>query len=253
MSRGEKEWQPLLRKFWDPFTATVQDKEANVTRQEANQARELGTDPKSGKPVSVRMGRYGPYVIIGTAEDEEKPSFYGLQPGQRLDSITLAEALELTKLPRDLGTSAEGDELSVNVGRFGPYVIYGDRKFASLKKEDDPYTVTLERAAEIVAEKKKADAEKEIQIFEEEGIKVLNGRYGPYVTDGEKNARIPKETEPKSLTLEQCIEMLANAKVRPKRKGAAKKTETKKKVTKKKATKKKATKKKVTKKKAAKE
>jgi DNA topoisomerase I len=258
VSRGEKEWQPLLRKFWDPFTATVQDKEANVTRQEANQARELGTDPKSGKPVSVRMGRYGPYVIIGTAEDEEKPSFYGLQPGQRLDSITLAEALELTKLPRDLGTSAEGDELSVNVGRFGPYVIYGDRKFASLKKEDDPYTVTLERAAEIVAEKKKADAEKEIQIFEEEGIKVLNGRYGPYVTDGEKNARIPKETEPKSLTLEQCIEMLANAKVRPKRKGAAKKkatkkTETKKKVTKKKATKKKATKKKVTKKKAAKE
>ena len=89
------------KKFWDPFTATVQDKEANVTRQEANQARELGTDPKSGKPVSVRMGRYGPYVIIGTAEDEEKPSFYGLQPGQRLDSITLTEALELTKLPRD--------------------------------------------------------------------------------------------------------------------------------------------------------
>ena len=114
-------------------------------------------------------------------------------------------------------------------------MIYGDRKFASLKKEDDPYTVTLERAAEIVAEKKKADAEKEIQIFEEEGIKVLNGRYGPYVTDGEKNARIPKETEPKSLTLEQCIEMLANAKVRPKRKGAAKKKATKKTETKKKS------------------
>ena len=234
VSRGEKEWKPLLRNFWDPFNATVQDKEENVSRQEANQARELGTDPKSGKPVSVRMGRYGPYVIIGTAEDEEKPQFYGLQPGQRLDSITLEEALELTKLPRELGTSDVGDELSVNVGRFGPYVKFGDRKFASLKKEDDPYTITLERAAEIVAEKKKADAEREIQVFEEENIKVLNGRYGPYVTDGKKNARVPKETDPKTLTLEQCVEMLANAKVRPKRKRAAKKKTTKKKVSKKK-------------------
>lgn len=230
VSRGEKEWRPLLRNFWDPFTATVQDKEANVTRQEANQARELGTDPKSGKPVSVRMGRYGPYVIIGTAEDEEKPQFYGLQPGQRLDSITLEEALELTKLPRELGVSDAGDELSVNVGRFGPYVKFGDRKFASLKKEDDPYTITIERAAEIVAEKKKADAEKEIQIFEEENIKVLNGRYGPYVTDGKKNARIPKETDPKGLTLEECTEMLAKAKVRPKKKRATKKKTSKKKV-----------------------
>ncbi len=222
VSRGEKDWVPLLKDFWEPFHATVEDKDANVSRQEANQARELGTDPKSGKPVSVRMGRYGPYVIIGTAEDEEKPQFYGLQPGQRLDSITLEEALELTKLPRELGTSPDGLEISTNVGRFGPYVKYGS-KFVSLKKEDDPYTITLERALELVEEKKKADAEREIKIFEEQNIKILKGRYGPYVTDGKKNARVPKEREPGSLTLEECVELLANAKTRPKRKRVAKK------------------------------
>ena len=225
VSRGEKDWVPLLKEFWDPFHATVIDKDANVSRQEANQARQLGTDPKTGKPVSARMGRYGPYVIIGTAEDEEKPQFYGLRPGQRLDSITLEESLELTKLPRELGESPDGLAISTNVGRFGPYVKYGT-KFASLKKEDDPYTVTLQRALEIVEEKKTADAEREIRIFEEQNIKVLKGRYGPYVTDGKKNARIPKETEPASLTLEECVELLASAKTRPKRKKATRKKRT---------------------------
>jgi len=225
VSRGEKDWVPLLKDFWGPFHATVEDKDANVSRQEANQARELGTDPKSGKPVSVRMGRYGPYVIIGTAEDEEKPQFYGLQPGQRLDAITLEEALELTKLPRELGESPDGLAITANVGRFGPYVKYGT-KFVSLKKEDDPYTVTLERALELVEEKKKADAEREIKLFDETDIKVLKGRYGPYVTDGKKNARVPKEREPESLTLEECVELLAKAKPRPKRKRVAKKKKT---------------------------
>lgn len=222
VSRGEKDWVPLLKDFWEPFHATVLDKEANVSRQEANQARELGIDPKSGKPVSVRMGRYGPYVIIGTAEDEDKPGFYGLQPGQRLDSITLDEALALTKLPRNLGESPDGLAISANVGRFGPYVKYGTQ-FVSLKKDDDPYTVTLERALELVEQKKKVDAEREIKIFSEDNIKVLKGRYGPYVTDGKKNARIPKETEPESLTLEQCVALLAAAKNRPKRKRNTKK------------------------------
>ncbi len=222
VSRGEKDWVPLLKEFWEPFHATVEDKDANVTRQEANQARELGTDPKSGKPVSVRMGRYGPYVIIGTAEDEEKPQFYGLQPEQRLDSITLEEALELTKLPRELGESPDGLAISTNVGRFGPYVKYGT-KFVSLKKEDDPYTITFERAMELVEEKKKADAEREIRIFDGENIKILKGRYGPYVTDGKKNARVPKEREPDTLTLEECVELLASAKPRPKRKRVSKK------------------------------
>lgn len=224
VSRGEREWIPLLREFWEPFTATVKDKEENVSRQEANQARELGTDPKSGKPVAVRMGRYGPYVIIGSVEDEEKPRFYGLRAGQKMDAITLEDALELTKLPRDLGETPDGVPLSTNIGRFGPYVRYAD-KFVSLGEDDDPYTITLERAMELVEEKKKADAAKQIKIFPDSDIKVLNGRYGPYVTDGKKNARIPKETEPSELTFEQCVAMIEAAPAkRGGRRGKAKKS-----------------------------
>ena len=225
VSRGERDWIPLLREFWVPFAAKVKDKEENVTRQEANQARELGVDPKSGKPVSVRMGRYGPYVIIGSTEDEEKPQFFGLKSGQRMDAITLDEAMELTKLPRELGMTQEGLPLTANIGRFGPYVRYSD-KFVALGKEDDPYTITLERALELVEAKKVTDAAKTIRIFETEGIKVLNGRYGPYVTDGTRNARIPKDVEPSSLELGACQELLANAPARrggpPRRNVAAK-------------------------------
>ena len=221
VARGERDWVPLLEDFWQPFFDTVKDKEENVTRQEANQARELGVHPKSGKPVSVRMGRYGPYVIIGSVEDEEKPGFYGLRPGQKMDSITLEDALELTKLPRELGESPDGLPLTVNIGRFGPYVKYGD-KFVSLAKEDDPYTIEIDRAVELVEAKKKADAEREIQIFEEEKIKVLKGRYGPYVTDGSKNAKVPKETDPAKLTLEECQTLLANAPAKRGRRGARK-------------------------------
>ncbi|MCB1749345.1 MAG: DNA topoisomerase I [Gammaproteobacteria bacterium] len=217
VSRGEREWRPLLKAFWEPFQATLKDKEENVSRQEANQARELGTDPKTGKPVAVRMGRYGPYVIIGSVEDEEKPQFYGLRAGQRMDAITLEEALELTKLPRELGETPEGVPLSVNIGRFGPYVRYAD-KFVSLGKEDDPYTVTLERAIELVEEKKKADAARQIKLFPDSDIKILNGRYGPYVTDGKRNARVPKDTEPASLGLEECQTLLDNA---PAKRGGA--------------------------------
>jgi len=210
VSRGEKEWVPLMKNFWEPFFEKIKDKEENVSRSEAAQARILGEDPKTGLPVSVRMGRYGPYVQIGTKDDEEKPRFAGLRPGQRMDSIELKEALELFKLPRGLGESEEGEEIVVSIGRFGPYVRYGS-KFVSLKKEDDPYTIELDRALELVREKKKADAEKQIKIFAAEGISVLNGRYGPYVTDGNKNAKIPKDKEPKSLTLEQCQTLIAQA------------------------------------------
>jgi DNA topoisomerase-1 len=158
----------------------------------------------------VRMGRYGPYVQIGTKEDEEKPRFAGLRPGQRIDSISFDEAMKLFDLPRELGQTPDGDEIIVNIGRFGPYVRYGN-KFVSLKKDDDPYKIGLERALELIEEKKKADAAKQIKVFEEEGIAILNGRYGPYVTDGKKNAKIPKDKEPASLTLEESQNLLAEA------------------------------------------
>jgi len=247
ISRGEKEWIPLLRDFWAPFIKQVEDIQENVSRSEVAQARVLGVHPKSGLEVSVRIGRYGPYAQVGTKDDEDKPKFAGLRPGQKLDKITLEEALELFKLPRVLGDTAEGEEVAASVGRFGPYIRYGS-KFVSLPKDEDPYTVTLERALELVAEKKKADAEKQIKIFEKEGISVLNGRYGPYVTDGSKNAKIPKDKEPASLTLEECIAMIEAAPVsrrgkKKAKKKASKKTASKKKTTKKSSSKKKASKK----------
>ncbi|WP_024325912.1 DNA topoisomerase I [Thioalkalivibrio sp. AKL19] len=223
ISRGEKDWVPVLEEFWGDFRDRVKEKEENVTRAEAVQSRELGPDPKSGRPVSVRLGRFGPIVQIGTKDDEEKPRFAGLLPGQKMDKITLDEALELFKLPRDLGETPEGEPVMVNIGRFGPYVKYGS-KYASLGPDDDVWTIELPRALEIVAEKKKKDAERFIKSFDDEGIQVLNGRYGPYVTDGNKNAKIPKETDPKSLTLEQCQELIAAA---PERKGRGRKGATK--------------------------
>ena len=252
ISRGEMDWLPLMEEFWTTFKNQVDDKMENVSRDEAIQARQIGTDEKTGKPITVRMGRYGPFVQIGTREDEDKPLFAGLRPGQKMDSITLEEALELFKLPRELGESPEGEQISTNIGRFGPYIKY-DNKFVSLKvKEgDDPYTITLERALELVAEKKEFDANREIKIFEGTDIKILRGRYGPYITDGVKNARIPKDVEdPVSLDLPTCEELIEKA---PFPKSRRKKAAVKKKAApaKKKAGRKKTVKKKATAKKSA--
>jgi len=209
MSRGEEEWTTPPDKIWKPFIQQVEKIERTDTREQVAQARELGRDPATGKPIAVRMGRYGPFVQIGTKDDEEKPRFAGLRPGQKMDAITLADAMELFKLPRELGETAQGETIVANVGRFGPYVKYGS-KYASLK-EDDPYTVTLERAREVIRLKQEADANRIIQDFPAEGIQVLNGRYGPYITDRKKNAKIPKDRDPKALTLEDCRSLLAAA------------------------------------------
>jgi DNA topoisomerase-1 len=158
------------------------------------------------------MGRFGPFVQIGTKDDEDKPRFAGLRPGQKMDAITHAEAIELFKLPRKLGATAAGEEITANVGRFGPYVKYG-AKYASLKT-DDPYEITPERALEVIREKEIADANRLILDFPDAGIQVLNGRYGPYITDKERNAKIPKDRDPKTLTLEECQTLLAAAPVR---------------------------------------
>jgi DNA topoisomerase-1 len=217
ISRGERDWVPVMEEFWQPFQALVKEKEASVTRDQVNQSRDLGTDPATGRPVSVRMGRFGPFVQLGTKDDVEKPKFAGLRPGQKMNTVTLEQALELFKLPRKLGETPDGESVSANIGRFGPYVQYG-KKYASLR-EDDPYTITLERALEVIRAKKVADANRLIQEFADGDIKVVNGRYGPYITDRERNARVPKGRDPKSLTLDECRELLAAAPVR--RRGVA--------------------------------
>jgi DNA topoisomerase-1 len=212
VSRGEEEWTTPLEKFWKPFIDQVEKIEKNVTREQVAQARELGKDAATGKPVTVRMGRFGPFVQIGTKDDEEKPRFAGLRPGQKMDALTLADAMELFKLPRTLGVTADGETVITNVGRFGPYVKYGS-KYVSLK-EDDPYEVSLERALEVIRLKQEADANRTITDFSVDGIQVLNGRYGPYVTDGKKNAKIPKDRDPKTLTLEECRVLIEQAPAR---------------------------------------
>ncbi len=227
VSRGEKSWVPLLGDFWTPFKERVDDKMENVTREEAVEERALGTDPKSGKPIVVRLGRYGPMAQIGHRDDEEKPRFAGLRQGQRMNTVTLEEVLKLFELPRKLGETPEGEPMTTNIGRFGPYVRYGD-KYASLKEGDDPHTITPERAAEVVAEKKKADAERIMKTFEGTEVQILKGRWGPYITDGKKNAKIPKEDHEKATTyeLELCLKLLEEApepRGRGKKKGASKK------------------------------
>jgi DNA topoisomerase-1 len=209
VASGDEEWVSLLEKFWKPFIDLVKHTETSVSRDEVAQARDLGVDPASGKPMSVRMGRFGPFVQIGTKDDVDKPRFAGLRSGQKMDLITHPQALELFKLPRKLGSTAAGDEITTNVGRFGPYVKYG-AKYVSLKI-DDPYEITVERALEVIREKEIADANRLILDFPDAGIQVLNGRYGPYITDKARNAKIPKDREPKSLTLQECQALLAAA------------------------------------------
>jgi len=226
VSRGEEEWRPLMAGFWKPFKALIDDKMESVDRSEATGARLLGDDPKTGKPVSVRLGRYGPYAALGDKDkDDEKLKFASLLPGQSMHTITLEEALELFKLPRHLGADADGEEISAGMGRFGPFVKKGTM-YASIKDGDSAYTITLERARELIREKQELIANRVITDFGD-GIQVLNGRYGPYITDGGKNAKIPKDREPKSLTHDECKALIEAAPVRRGR-GAFKKTAAKK-------------------------
>ena len=210
VSRGEREWVPLLEQFWEPFRRQVSEKEASVTRTEASQARDLGVDPASGRPVSVRVGRYGPYAQIGSAAEEEKPRFASLGRDQRVGTITLEEALALFDLPRELGNTPDEEPILVNIGRFGPYVKYGS-KFASLGPDDSPHTIDLARALEIVAEKKRGDAQREIKEFEGGAIRILKGRYGPYLTDGKKNVRVPKDRDPALIELDEARRLIEAA------------------------------------------
>jgi DNA topoisomerase I len=216
VSRGEKDWIPLMERFWGPFKELVDAKTESVDRSEATGARELGVDPKSGKPVSVRLGRYGPYAQIGTPDDEDKPTFASLRPGQSMHTITLENALELFRLPRKLGED-KGDEVSVGIGRFGPFAKRGS-VYASLKKEDDPYTIDLARAVFLIEEKEEIARNRIIKSFPGSDIEVLNGRFGPYLSDGKLNGKIPKDREPASLTLDEAIALMETT-GKPMRKG----------------------------------
>lgn len=204
IAEGQLKWNKMIEKFYKKFHATVEH--ALEHSERATGERLLGTDPKTGKPVYARIGRFGPMIQIGNADDEEKPQFASLRSGQRLDLITLEEALELFKLPRTIG-KYEGEEVKVNIGRFGPYIMH-KKSFYSIPKTDDPMSIELERAIEIIEAKRKAEKEKIIKSFNENNdVKVLNGRYGPYIAIGNKNYKIPKGTDPAALTLEECLKL----------------------------------------------
>ena len=206
VSRGEEEWIPLMEKFWGPFKEQVDEKKATLDKADAGSIRVLGDDPESGRPVSARIGRFGPLVQIGTVEDEEKPRFASLRPGQSIYSISLEEALELFQLPRALGQS-NGEDVSVGIGRFGPFARRGST-YASLTKEDDPYKIDLARAVFLIEQKEEIARNRVIKEFEGSDIQVLNGRFGPYISDGRLNGKIPKDREPASLTLEEVTRLL---------------------------------------------
>ena len=226
IAAGKLEWDKMIDAFYGSFHERVEATEA-IDRSEVDTSRELGKDPKTGRTLLVRLSRFGPVAQIGTPEEldeEEKPKYASLLKGQLLESITFDEAINLFKLPRDVGTY-EDKVIVAAIGRFGPYIRH-DSKFVSLKGDDDPYTVEQDRAIELIEAKRKADAEKFIKSFDENPeVQVLNGRYGPYIKVGKKNVKIPKDQEPKDLTLKECLDLAEKAPER-KARGGKRKTKT---------------------------
>jgi DNA topoisomerase I len=209
VAEGNVVWQKSLAEFYEKFHPLV-EKAGDVSRQETSQARLLGNDPKSGIPIYARFGRFGPMLQRGEVEDEKKPDFAPMPAGVKLENVTLEEALTMFTLPRLVGKTAEGEEIKANIGRFGPYIQIG-KIFVSIKPLD-PFTITEAEALDLYAAKKETLANREIKVFEKEGISILNGQYGPYITDGKKNARIPKTVVAADIDLEQAKEMLSKAK-----------------------------------------
>ena len=198
----------MLEKFYAPFHTLI-EQSGNIDRRTVGANREVGIDPKSGKPIIARFGRFGPMLQLGSSDNKaDKPQFAPLPKGAKIETVTLEQALHAFELPRLVGQTEDGQDIKANVGRFGPYIQIG-KLYVSLK-DIDPREVTQEQARELYAAKLKAEAEKNIADFGD-GIKVLNGRFGPYVTDGSKNAKIPKDTDPKTITRDQAVELLANA------------------------------------------
>lgn len=249
IAEGKEEWTSSLDDFYKTFHPTVENAIQNSERKVGE--RQVGVDPVSGKPVFVKIGRFGPVAQIGSAEDEEKPLFASLRKGQSLETITFEEVMDLFKLPRDIG-EYEGKTLTIGIGRFGAYVRHNS-KFYSLKKEDDPMQITVERAIELIEEKREREANKFIKIFEAEGIEVCNGRFGPYLAYNGANYKLSKDIDPSALSAEECLEIIEKQGIKaPKTKRGVKSAKTKetkeeKKTVAKKTTKKAATKTKSTK------
>ncbi|MGC9374779.1 MAG: type I DNA topoisomerase [Bacteroidales bacterium] len=208
IAQGNLPWTKMIDKFYKPFHQRVDETLKTSARSVGE--RILGNDPKTGKTVIAKIGPYGPMVQLGDKEDEEKPKFASLQRGQHLESITLKEALELFKLPREIGTF-EGEKVVVSIGRFGPYVRH-DSKFYSLKKEDNPYKIELDRAIELIKEKREKEKAKLIHDFpEDKDLQVLNGRWGPYISYKKKNYKIPKKEKAEDLSYEDCMKIIKEA------------------------------------------
>ncbi len=221
VAKGKLKWSSMIDDFYIPFKKDVENTIENAERIKGE--RELGMDSVSGKKVIARMGRYGPMVQIGDVSDEEKPRFAKLKNTQSIETISLEEAMDLFRLPRNLGTFEEKDVL-VNIGRFGPYIAH-DSKFYSLGKEIDPYSITLEEAKPLVAEKRKAKEERTIKVFEKEKIQILRGPYGPYIKQGLRNYKLSKPQQEKAaeLTIEEVQKTIEELKANPPKKTARRK------------------------------
>ena len=217
IAEGKAEWNKEMKTFYQGFEPEV-EKVMNARSEHKAGERELGVDPKSGKPVFVKIGRFGPVVQIGSADDDDKPRFSQLPSDKSMETITLDEALELFKLPRNLG-QFEGTDVVIGAGRFGPYVLH-DKKYTSLPKEEDPLTISLDAAINLIQKKRLQDAQRHLKTFEEDAkMEVMNGRYGPYIAYDGKNYRMPKTLHDKAaeLTYDQCMDIVRNA-PEPKRK-----------------------------------
>ncbi|HEY9123750.1 MAG TPA: DNA topoisomerase, partial [Bacteroidales bacterium] len=207
IAEGKMLWTKMLDAFYGPFHKKVEM--AIATRENTKGDRLIGNDPVSGKPIIARIGRFGPMVQIGQSDDEEKPRYAKLQPGQYIETITLEQALNLFQLPKKLG-SYENYEVSVGIGRFGPYILHHAKYYSLVKGVDDPYNITLQRAIELINDKREKDKNKVINSFEyqKSEIQVLNGRFGPYICYNKENYKIPKNTDATKLTAEQCIDII---------------------------------------------
>jgi DNA topoisomerase-1 len=208
IAEGGEKWTTMMRHFYKTFEPTV-EKTMNARQEHKAGERQIGIDPKSGRPVFVKIGRFGPVVQIGSAEDNEKPQFAQLPSEKSMETLTLEEAMELFKLPRTVG-DFEGSPVTIGSGRFGAYILH-QKKYTSLPKDADPMAITLEEAVALINEKRKQDEQKHLKVFEEDSkLEIINGRYGPYIAYDGKNYRLPKNMHQRAaeLTYEECMKIV---------------------------------------------